>query len=48
MLDELEANGTADGVFSDEQTAAERAALQAWPTICTERTDRAMSEGGRP
>ena len=46
MLDELEANGSADDVFSDSLTATERAQLQGLANACTERTDKIMSEGG--
>jgi uncharacterized membrane protein len=45
MLDELEASGMADAVLPDEQSAAQ---LQNLATLCTERTDKIMSEGGQP
>ena len=48
MLDALEAKGMADAVFSDEQTAADRAQLQSLASECTDRTDAIMSEGGQP
>ena len=48
MLDELEANGSADAVFSDEQSAADRAQLQSLRPSARERTDAIMSEGGQP
>ena len=46
MLDALEANGSANDVFSDSLTAAERAQLQGLANECTERIDKIMSEGG--
>lgn len=46
MLDELEANGSAEDAFADNQSAAERAQLQNLAGICTQRTDKIMSEGG--
>jgi uncharacterized membrane protein len=48
MLDELEATGSADKVFADNQSAADRAQLQKLAAQCTERTDKIMSEGGQP
>ena len=48
MLDELEANGMADAVFADAQTAAQRAQLQSLAAQCTERTDAIMSKGAQP